>query len=109
MVQRHDGADDVEPADRPELLDPLPDQPRALRRLWIDTDSVEAARRQALDEPAVAAADVEHPGAGGDGIDDDRVEAAPPAIVAHLARGLSAQQPIADGVEELDRRLVGLP
>jgi hypothetical protein len=45
-------------------------------------DFEQVVASQACDKPTVAAADVEHAGAGSDGIGDDRVEAAPPAIVA---------------------------
>ena len=89
VVQRHDCADDVEPADRADVFDPLLDQRRAPRRLRVDAHGVNATRRQALDKPAVAEADVENSRAEGYAIGDDRVKAAPPTIVSHV-RGRGA-------------------
>ena len=83
VVERHHGADGVEPADRVDVFDTSLNQARVRRRLGVDADGVETPRRQALDEPTVAAADVEHSGARSDGVRDDLVEAAPPAIVAN--------------------------
>jgi hypothetical protein len=52
---------------------------------WIDADRVKPTRRQVIDQRAIAAADVQNSRADRHGIEDDRVEAAPPTIVSHSA------------------------
>jgi hypothetical protein len=84
MVQGHHGAHRVEAADRGHVFDLLPDQAGPRRRLRVDSDGIEAAGRQPVDEAAVTAADLEHSRPRGQSTEDDRVEAAPPTIAAHV-------------------------
>lgn len=48
------------------LLNPLPTQARVMWRLWIHTECVEAPFGETINQPAVAAADVENSRAWGE-------------------------------------------
>ena len=87
VMERHDRAGGVERLRRFEVLEPPLDEAGSSRRARVDADRVEPTLGQPLDERAVPAADVQDPRASRQALEDERVEAAPPAIVdsAHSA------------------------
>jgi DUF177 domain-containing protein len=94
VVERHDGTGRVEAAGPTYDLDSLLDEARVSRRVGIDSQWVESARREALDKATVAAADVEDPGARRDCGQDDGVIATPPAIVRHFRQRTGGGGPV---------------
>jgi methylthioribose-1-phosphate isomerase len=59
------------------------------RRVRVDTQGVQPLLGEPLNQRAVAAADLEHARAGGDGVEDDGVVASPPVVTGHSLRGYS--------------------
>jgi len=83
VVKRHHGNDRVNFAQICHLLDAFADKARMSWSGRVHSDRVESLLPQAVNQPAIAATDIENPGARWLPGSDNLVEVLPPSRIGH--------------------------